>query len=105
VQSVLLFLDVPAKKEPVSFLLNPGSCGFQGIQGIPAGMHNLVCAAIPIMDLIQEDHHIPVIFSKPFVYCIVFEDNAGALELARFSKLHPSTKHLNVCYHHFCEHV
>ncbi len=34
-----------------------------------------------------------------------FEDNSGALELARLPKLCPRTKHINVCYHHFCEHV
>ncbi len=34
----------------------------------------------------------------------VFEDNSGALELARLHKLR-RTKHINVCYHHFREHV
>ncbi len=64
-----------------------------------------LCDIIPIMDLVQEmkDHHIPVICSKPYIYCRVFEDNAGVLELARLPKLHPRTKHINVCYHHFCE--
>jgi hypothetical protein len=63
--------------------------------------------AIPIMNLIQEikDRHIPVICSKPYIYCKVFEDNAGALELARLPKLRPCTKNINICYHHFCEHV
>jgi hypothetical protein len=62
---------------------------------------------IPIMDLIQEmkDQHIPVICSKPYVYCKVFKDNAGVLELARLPKLCPHTKHINICYHHFREHV
>jgi hypothetical protein len=53
----------------------------------------------------EEEHHILVICSKPDVYCKVFEDSAGMLELARLPKLHPCTKHINVCYHHFCEHV
>jgi len=39
------------------------------------------------------------------IYCKVFEDNSGALELARLPKLRPCTKHINVCYHHFREHV
>ncbi len=39
------------------------------------------------------------------VYCKVFEDNSGALELARLSKICPRTKHINVVYHRFCEHV
>jgi hypothetical protein len=62
---------------------------------------------IPIMELIKEmkGHNIPVINSKPYVYCKVFEDNSGALELARLPKLRPRTKHINVCYHHFREHV
>jgi hypothetical protein len=42
-QSVPLVLEVPAKKECSSFFLTPGSCRFQGILGIPAGMHNLGC--------------------------------------------------------------
>ena len=62
---------------------------------------------IPIMDLIKEmkERNIPVICTKPYVYCKVFEDNSGALELARLPKLCPRTKHINVCYHHFREHV
>ena len=62
---------------------------------------------IPIMELIKEmkEHNIPVICTKPYVYCKVFEDNSGALELARLPKLRPRTKHINVCYHHFREHV
>ncbi len=46
-----------------------------------------------------------VICTKPYIYCKVFEDNSGALELARLQKLCPCTKHINVCYHHFCKHV
>ena len=59
------------------------------------------------MDLIKEmrERDIPVICTKPYVYCKVFEDNSGALELAKLPKLCPRTKHINVCYHHFCKHV
>jgi hypothetical protein len=46
-----------------------------------------------------------VICTKPYVYCKVFEDNSGVLELARLPKLRPRTKHINVCYHHFCKQV
>ena len=62
---------------------------------------------IPIMDLLREmkEKQIPVICTEPYVYCKVFEDNSGALELARLPKLRPRTKHINVCYHHFREHV
>ncbi len=70
-------------------------------------MSMALCDIILIMDRIQEmkDRHIPVICSKPYVYCKIFEDNAGTLELARLPNLHPSTKHINICYHHFREHV
>ncbi len=62
---------------------------------------------LPIMSLVQEvcKKGFQVICTKPYVYCKVFEDNSGALELARLPKLHPRTKHINVCYHHFHEHV
>jgi hypothetical protein len=62
---------------------------------------------IPVMNLLQEvkEQNFKVICIKPYVYCKVFEDNAGALELARLPKLHPRTRHINVCYHHFCQHV
>ena len=39
------------------------------------------------------------------VYCKCFEDNTGALELATVPKLRPRTKHINIVYHHFREHV
>jgi hypothetical protein len=62
---------------------------------------------IPVMNLLQEmrEQNLKVVCIKPNVYCKVFEDNAGALELARFPKLCPRTKHINVCYHHFCKHM
>jgi hypothetical protein len=62
---------------------------------------------LPIMFLVQEicKKDFQVICTKPYVYCKVFEDNSGVLELARLLKLCPCTKHINVCYHHFCEHV
>jgi hypothetical protein len=62
---------------------------------------------IPVMNLIAEmkEQDFQVICTQPYVYCKVFEENSGALELARLPKLCPRTKHINVCHHHFCEHV
>jgi Reverse transcriptase (RNA-dependent DNA polymerase) len=37
----------------------------------------------------------------PVVHCKVFEDNSGAIEMARVPKMRPRTKHLNAKYHHF----
>ncbi len=53
----------------------------------------------------KECTNIPVICTKPYVYCKIFEDDSGALELAQFPKLCPRIKHINVCNHHFREHV
>jgi hypothetical protein len=59
------------------------------------------------MNLLQEmrERDFQVICTESHVYCKVFEDNSGDLELARLPKLRPRTKHINVCYHHFREHV
>ena len=62
---------------------------------------------IAVMNLIQiiREKGFEVVCTEPYIYCKVFEDNSGALELARLPKLCPRTKHSNVCYHHFREHV
>ncbi len=59
------------------------------------------------MGLLQEmwEHDFKIPCTETYVYCKVFEDNSGTLKLARLPKLCPRTKHINVCYHHFCEHV
>jgi histone deacetylase 1/2 len=44
---------------------------------------------------------VKLIAEKPKVKCTVFEDNAGAIELAKLPKLRPRTKHLAIQYHHF----
>jgi hypothetical protein len=41
----------------------------------------------------------------PRIHCKVFEDNSGALEMARTPKMRPRTKHMNLKYHHFREAV
>ena len=46
-----------------------------------------------------------VLCTEPYVYCKVFEDNSGALELARLPKFRPRTKHINVAWHHFRDFV
>ncbi len=62
---------------------------------------------IPVMNQLQEmrEQNFKVVCIKPYIYCKVFEDNAGALELARLPKLRPRTKHINVCHDHYCKHV
>ena len=41
----------------------------------------------------------------PVIYCKLFEDNNGALELAKTPRYRPRTKHIGIKYHHFREHV
>jgi hypothetical protein len=48
---------------------------------------------------------IKISVSTPTVRCKVFEDNVGAIELAKAPKLRPRTKHIAIQYHHFRTHV
>ncbi|KAL7474447.1 hypothetical protein ACHAW6_000421 [Cyclotella cf. meneghiniana] len=54
---------------------------------------------IPIMALLQEmrERQFQIICEATHIYCKAFEDNSGALELARLLKLRPHTKHINMC--------
>jgi hypothetical protein len=62
---------------------------------------------LPIIWLLEEARQIgiPVLSAKPKVHCKIFEDNTGAIEIASVPKMRPSTKHLNIKYHHFREEV
>ena len=62
---------------------------------------------IPLMGLLTEarEHGVSIDDLPPKVHCTVFEDNSGALELARLPKICPRSKHINQSYHHFREHV
>src|SRR6056300_397126 len=64
--------------------------------------------AIPIMRLFEEmiEYGIPIKSAKAEVHCRVFEDNTGALEIAKVHKFRPRTKHLNNrLVHHFRSYV
>ena len=39
------------------------------------------------------------------IHCKVFEDNAGAIEIAKEDKYRPRTKHLSCRLHHFRSYV
>ena len=62
---------------------------------------------IPVINLLTEmkENNIATVSAVPNVYCKAFEDNSGALELAKTPKMRPRTKHINLVYHHFREHV
>jgi hypothetical protein len=62
---------------------------------------------LPIMWLLEEAQKKGIkVSAKPCkVHCKVFEDNEGAIEIAKVPKMRPRTKHLNIKYHHFREEV
>ena len=62
---------------------------------------------IPIMGLFNEIKraNFPIRNTIPQIHCKVFEDNSGALEMAKTHKYRPRTKHLNVKLHHFRDYV
>jgi hypothetical protein len=47
---------------------------------------------------------IPISIDKAAIHCRIFEDNSGAIEMAKVPKMRPRTKHLNIEYHHFRQH-
>ena len=63
--------------------------------------------AIPLMRLLTEIQQKldPAVLAVPAVRSTLFEDNSGALELAHSPKMRPRTKHINIKYHHFRDHV
>ncbi len=63
--------------------------------------------AIPVMQTLKEmqGKGIPIDSAKGKIYCSVFEDNSGAVEMATHHKYRPRTKHLNVKLHHFRDYV
>ena len=58
---------------------------------------------VPMMNILKECQARGLINSKsiPEVKCTAFEDNSGALEMARSPKMRPRTKHINLKYHWF----
>ena len=71
------------------------------------GLSYALREAIPVMQLIREMSALGFIEQQkpPKIYCEVFEDNSGALEMANIHKYRPRTKHLNVKLHHFRQYV
>ena len=71
------------------------------------GLSTALREVIPIIDLIDEMAALQLIKvpTAPKVHCKVFEDNIGALEMAREHKFRPRTKHTHIKYHHFRQYV
>ena len=61
---------------------------------------------IPVIELMKEVNEIfPIHIPTPEIHCKVWEDNNGALILAKGQKFSPRTKHIAIKYHHFRKHV
>jgi hypothetical protein len=60
-----------------------------------------------LMSLLREmkAFGIPIDKTTPTVCCKLFEDNAGAIQLAKVPKMRPRTRHINQKHHHFREWV
>jgi hypothetical protein len=60
-----------------------------------------------MMNLLNEmkDFGVPISKTTSTVFCKLFEDNAGAIRLAKVHKMRPRTRHINQKYHHFREWV
>jgi hypothetical protein len=67
------------------------------------GLSYALREVIPLMRLLEEmkSHGFPISKTTSDVHCRVFEDNSGALEMAKVHKFRPRTKHMNVKLHHF----
>ena len=58
--------------------------------------------AIPMMTMLEEIAKIlPISIEMPKLHCTVFEDNNSCIELVKFPKMRPRTKHIGLKYHHF----
>jgi hypothetical protein len=71
------------------------------------GLSESLRIAIVMMNLLKEmqEQGVDVPKTNPVVYCKLFEDNAGAIHLAKVPKMHPRMRHTNQKYHHFREWV
>ena len=71
------------------------------------GLSYALREVIPIINLLDEikQRGHPITDTIPDIMCTVFEDNSGALEMAREHKYRPRTKHINNKLHHFRWHV
>jgi hypothetical protein len=71
------------------------------------GLSESLRIAIVMMNLLAEmkSFGIPLAKTTPTVFCRLFEDNAGAIHLAKVPKMRPRTRHINQKYHHFREWV
>jgi hypothetical protein len=66
-----------------------------------------LCVAIVTMNLLTEMKifRVDTPGATPKIFCKLFEDNAGAIHIAKVPKMRPRTRHINQKHHHFREWV
>jgi hypothetical protein len=71
------------------------------------GLSESLRVAIVMMNLLNgmTAFGVPISKTTPTVFCKLSEDNAGAIHLAKVTKMRPRTRHINQKYHHFREWV
>ena len=69
------------------------------------GLSQSLRAAIPLINILNEmkEFGFDILPDAPIVHSKLFEDNSGALAIAKFPKMRPRTKHLNCKLFHFLE--
>jgi len=71
------------------------------------GLSHTLRSVIPIIELFKElqELKLDVLKGNPRMHGKLYQDNSGAIELAKVPKMRPRTKHINVKYHHFREYI
>jgi len=70
------------------------------------GLSYSIREIIPIINILEEmskNHQLST--TTPKLFLKVYEDNAGAIEMANNHKYRPRTKHLNIRLHHFRKYI
>ena len=71
------------------------------------GLSYALREAVPVIRLLREFKQRCFTSEEPImkIHCKVYEDNSGALEMAKKYKYRPRTKFLNIKLHHFRDYV
>jgi hypothetical protein len=104
--------DPSTAKSRTGFIISYGGCpviwasklqtevALSSTESEYVGLSKSLRIAILMMSLLREmkAFGIPIDKTTPTVYCKLFEDNAGAIQLAKVPKMRPRTRHINQKY-------
>ena len=71
------------------------------------GLSASLRTATPLQHILNEMKELGfnILPEGPVIHCKAFEDNNGALAIAKVPKMRPRTKHINLKYFHFMEYT